>query len=94
MSIEIIKVDFYLKLLKNIITDRLKEHVTIYLYENPKVGNQFHFTNSIYPEASGKHLAIDTPNDYDRASYIYSKINPDKYNLRNIIDILDYYEEE
>jgi spore coat polysaccharide biosynthesis protein SpsF len=53
MSIEIVNVDFYYKVLPKMTTRSWQEHVTLYLYEN-ETGRQFHYRNSKCPSMQGK----------------------------------------
>jgi spore coat polysaccharide biosynthesis protein SpsF len=64
MSVEMVKTSCYEKIFCVINeSPNYQEHVTLYLYDHPEVGNRKYYVNDEYPEASGVHLSIDTPQD-------------------------------
>lgn len=80
MSVEIVKTSFYADLQKTIQKNpRYIEHVTLYLYEHPEVGEQFHHMNIQYPGLSGLQIALDTPEDLTLAKLVMAKLGEDYY---------------
>lgn len=67
MSIEIVNNIFYQRSFQIFTQPEHFEHVTLYFYQNPSYGKQFHFINTICPEAAGIKLALDTPTDFEFA---------------------------
>lgn len=65
MSIEIVRTAFYQESLSNFQLQEHFEHVTLYFYQNPTFGRQYHFVNTICPSAAGIKLALDTQADFD-----------------------------
>ena len=87
MSIEIIKLDYYKKLLPIILTKLdYKEHVTLHLYENEELGKCYFYTNQILPEAAGIQMALDTQEDFGRSKIIIEKFKKEHYHY-NLIEI-------
>ena len=84
MSIEVLKISFYQSIFHNLNTDYYKEHVTIYLYENEKIGAFLFIYNTKVKQAQGLKIAIDTPEDFEKAVDISSKIDLSNYNLKEI----------
>lgn len=70
LSVEILRTSFYSLIYQNLTSDRLKEHVTLFLYENPQLGNRLNFKNNICPFQGSIQLAIDTPADVEMAKKI------------------------
>lgn len=90
MSVEIIKTDFYGKLLPVLKSPKYLEHVTLYLYEHPEKARIFYFLNHAHPKAKGLNLAIDTIKDINFVKKIIQKMELDhtNYNLRDICSII------
>ncbi|MEQ9659588.1 hypothetical protein, partial [Fulvivirga sp.] len=90
MSIEIVRLEHYKNLLKEIITEeRYREHVTLYLYENEL--KSYHFVyNDELKELAGTQLAIDTLEDFEKAITIINSFDQDhiKYNIKEIAEII------
>ena len=96
MSIEIIKVNFYKRVLPFILNDDdYKEHVTLYLYHN-ELGIYKFIKNKEVPEAGGIQMALDTPDDFNRSEVIVKHfIKPHWfYNLSEIHEIYIRLENE
>jgi spore coat polysaccharide biosynthesis protein SpsF len=96
MSVEIVRLKHYASLLKYINeSDRYREHVTLYLYENEVDGYFFHY-NVRVPEASGLQMALDTPDDMLRTEKIIRNFKHDhwNYNLKEIYSIWKSIENE
>ena len=88
MSIEIISIPFLKKVYEKYTEEKYKEHVTLYLYDNPDLGKRKIFINKDYPEAKGLKLAVDTLQDFELLGSILSKLNnKTNYSLQEIISI-------
>jgi len=75
MSVEMVKTSFYEKFLSDINeSPNYQEHVTLYLYDHPEIGNRKYYVNDEYPEASGVHLSIDTPQDAEIAQRMLNQL--------------------
>ena len=91
MSIEIVDVNYYHSLLKEINRSaEYQEHVTLYLYEKADPTQHYYFMNTALPQASGIQLALDTREDFERSSEIISRFGKPHwhYNMKEIMDIL------
>jgi spore coat polysaccharide biosynthesis protein SpsF len=90
MSIEIVRLNHYKDLLKDINTEKqYQEHVTLYLYENEL--NSYHFVyNNELKGMAGIQLAIDTPKDFEKAIAIIDSFDNDhtNYNIKDIAEII------
>ncbi len=75
MSIEIVRTPFYKSLIERFAEDAYLEHVTLYLYDHPKIGRRQYVYNERCPEAKGLKLAVDEAKDFDLASKIIGKMN-------------------
>lgn len=81
MSVEIVKTDFYQSLQEKIQANpRYVEHVTLYLYEHPLEGKQYHHLNMVCPELSGLQIALDEVQDLALAKRVMIKLKDDYYN--------------
>lgn len=94
MSIEIIKCCFYNDILPLLATPRYQEHVTLYLYEHPELGNQYHHKNTQVTEMQGAKMAIDELKDFEFASILMKKLKQQNFDytledLNSIIKNLD-----
>lgn len=74
MSVEFLRTSFYYNLIKMFNNSDYFEHVTLYLYEHKNEGRQYHFYNSICPNAKGRKFAVDTRDDFKFAEKLLSKI--------------------
>ncbi len=80
MSAEILRTSFYEKIQPAIqANDDYKEHVTLYLYEHPDVGNRYYLFNTENPELTGLHLAIDEEKHYLLAQRIVKALGDEYY---------------
>ncbi|MEM9676319.1 MAG: cytidylyltransferase domain-containing protein [Cyclobacteriaceae bacterium] len=80
MSVEMVKTSFYEQVLKAINESaNYQEHVTLYLYDHSKMGNRKYYVNDEYPEASGVHLSIDTPQDSKIAQRMLKRLSKPIY---------------
>ncbi|KGK86068.1 glycosyltransferase family protein [Clostridium sp. HMP27] len=81
-----------IKMKKNAVTDKQKEHVVGYYYDN-----KHKFTHKIYPLSvelkylyKNYRLTIDTKEDFDLIKEIYDKFYIDEYvDLKQVMDYLD-----
>jgi spore coat polysaccharide biosynthesis protein SpsF len=92
MSIEIVRTNYFQDQMEIIQkSDRYKEHVTLYLYENTENGNHYYCFNEEVPEAAGIQLALDTPEDLLTCKQIISKFSKPhwNYNLKEIYEIFE-----
>lgn len=90
MSVEIVDVDYYKKLLSKINkVDKYKEHVTLYFYEKDNPKGHYYFYNNVVPKAKGLHLALDTQDDFKKIKKIINKFSKPhwEYNLKEIYNI-------
>ena len=90
MSIEIIKTSFFREFINEMQDAKYREHVTLYFYDNPQLGNTYTHVNEKYPQAAGLNFAIDTENDFEKASKIAKYFEGVLINkgLREICDAL------
>lgn len=91
MSIEIVNVNYYgevLSLMKG--NANFEEHVTSYFYENVEQEKFKFFYNTMFPNASGIQLALDTMEDFERSRKVINsfKTPQQENNLKEIIEIL------
>jgi spore coat polysaccharide biosynthesis protein SpsF len=77
MSIEIVRNTFYQQSLPLFTQREHFEHVTLYFYQNPEWGRQFHFMNTICPQAGGIKLAVDTQTDFEFAETLIHTMHRD-----------------
>ncbi|MBK1646790.1 hypothetical protein CKO25_19535 [Thiocapsa imhoffii] len=89
MSVEIVRASFYRTSMKTTTEPSHREHVTSWLYENPSLGRRYVYQNTSCPEAAGLQLAIDTPEDLERACQILDRAGPaaGTLNLRQIYEL-------
>jgi spore coat polysaccharide biosynthesis protein SpsF len=89
MSIEIVHVPFYRTIVEQLKTAEDREHVTLWLYQNPQVGRRYVYENRVCPEARGLQLALDTRADFDRLCRILARMerDPASYSLSEIVKL-------
>lgn len=75
MSVEVVSARFYKQQIEKFKDESHFEHVTLYFYENEKVGNFHFFTNDEMEEAKGLKMAVDTQNDFSFVSRIIKKMD-------------------
>ncbi|MDA3894778.1 MAG: N-acetylneuraminate synthase family protein [Desulfobacteraceae bacterium] len=87
MSIEIVRVSFFRRVLGKIQNLEHCEHVTSWLYENEQVGRRYVLKNKHCPEAKGLHLALDTEDDLVRHTSLFERMDnpPATYRLAEIV---------
>jgi len=66
-----------------------REHVTIYLWQNPEIFKQIHLKNNI--DLSKHRWCLDNPEDYEFMKHIFNGLYPIKPNFR-LHDILEFLE--
>jgi spore coat polysaccharide biosynthesis protein SpsF len=90
MSIEIVRISHYNYLLKDINKEKkYQEHVTLYLYENEL--DSYHFVyNDELKKMAGIQLAIDTKEDFEKATAVINLFDRDhtNYNIKSISEII------
>jgi spore coat polysaccharide biosynthesis protein SpsF (cytidylyltransferase family) len=86
MSIEVLRTEFFANTIDSINDPGYREHVTLWLYDNPKIGRRYVYPNRLCPEAAGLDLALDTPEDFVRAENILARAgsSPATLGLRDI----------
>lgn len=86
MSVEIVRVSFFRRVLETIDDEADREHVTKYLYDHPDLGTRYVYVNTAYPAASGLQLALDTPEDFARCERMIASMrgNPAACGLAEI----------
>ncbi|HNB52120.1 MAG TPA: hypothetical protein PK530_09265 [Anaerolineales bacterium] len=86
MSIEIVRTEFYQESLTRFYQREHLEHVTLYFYQNPAFGRQYHFVNTICPSAAGLKLALDTQADFEFVEAMIQAVQTDhtQYHLTDI----------
>ncbi|MCB0634099.1 MAG: NTP transferase domain-containing protein [Saprospiraceae bacterium] len=91
MSIEIARTDFYGEVIRQIAEEKYKEHVTLYLYDHPEEGERHYLYNTRFPGLSGRQMAIDTQEDFARATRIMDRLAPVgyQYTLGDLAKIYD-----
>ena len=89
LGVEIVRTEFYASCLDSMTEDFHREHVTTWFYENQSVGRRYVYENTVCPEAAGLQLAIDTPEDLDRALRILDRAGPapERLNLRQLYEL-------
>lgn len=90
MSIEIVRLIHYKNLLKDINKEKqYQEHVTLYLYENELTSYHFVYNHEL-EEMAGIQLAIDTPDDFEKAVRIIDSFDKEHthYNIKEIAEII------
>lgn len=80
MSIEIVRVSFYQAIFESLTESKYQEHVTLYLYDNPTIGKQFHLLNTKVPKMQGVKMAIDVQEDFDFAVQMMTVLKETDYN--------------
>lgn len=96
MSVEIVNLNYYRKLLPEINANAYyREHVMVYLYDTLEKRRHFYLKNTAMPDAGGLQLALDTPEDFNRASWIIDNIDIPHYqiSMRELLKINSNYEQ-
>jgi len=85
ISIEILKTEFFKRIISRFKTSEQREHVTLYLYEHEsEVGKNYYFYNNICPEAKNIKLAVDDINDLNFIDKIVEKM--DKHHTEYLLN--------
>lgn len=89
LGVEIVRTEFYASWLDSMTENSHREHVTTWFYENPSVGRRYVYRNTVCPEAAGLKLAIDTPEDLERALRILDRAGPapETLNLKQVFQL-------
>lgn len=77
MSVEVVRTEFLEHVLKSVDDPDHREHVTLWLYDNPDVGHRYVYPNRLCPEAAGLDLALDTADDLSHMASILQRAGPD-----------------
>ena len=75
LSLEILKIEFYKVIFGKIISQRDKEHVTSWLYDNENFGTRFYFKNQQFKNLNKFKISIDDHQDVNLAKKIISYNN-------------------
>lgn len=97
MSVEIVRMKFYEALQAKIQANpRYVEHVTLFLYEHPEEGQQYHHLNTLYPKLSGLQIALDTADDLILAQQVMEKLGEDYYScdLKRFQEVIETIQKE
>jgi spore coat polysaccharide biosynthesis protein SpsF len=89
MSVEVVKKDYYAKMIKQFDTADYKEHVTLFFYHNQESGKMRFFRNNELMEAQGQKLAVDTEADFIIAEKIIESMKKDhlSYDWKDIVKL-------
>jgi spore coat polysaccharide biosynthesis protein SpsF len=93
MSVELVNVSFYASQFNTIKQDpNYSEHVTLYFYDFPNLGQFKFFKNDTYPIKQNLKLALDDENDLKKITRIFSlmKKKHTAYNWKEIISFLQH----
>lgn len=90
MSVEVVKTSYYKEVVTRFHSNRHREHVTLYLYENETSGKHYYYTNEECKEAAGLNLAIDTKEDFIFAQHLIEKMGKPHttYNLTRLYQLI------
>ncbi|RAL20195.1 hypothetical protein DL240_18430 [Lujinxingia litoralis] len=90
MSIEIVRTEFMLRLLRHLDAPEHREHVTLALYQRPHLGRRRYVYNTGLPRAAGLHLAIDEFADLARARALVARMTGPHtdYDLARLLQLL------
>lgn len=75
MSVEIVRTAFFKEVMASVEEARLREHVTLHLYENDELGRRYIIRCAGLSGAKGAHFAIDKPEDLERARALVGRMN-------------------
>ncbi len=90
ISVEILKTDFYEKLVPNFKTAEHKEHVTMYLYENESEAGKHHFVYcEADPDVASVKLVLDDDNNFRFIKSIIENMDKDhtRYLFNDICEL-------
>ena len=80
MSVEFVRTSFYEEIQEKIqASDRYREHVTLCLYEDEKLGKQHHHKNTVAPDLAGLDVALDEPKDWELYQEVMEKLGDEFY---------------
>ncbi|RME97646.1 MAG: acylneuraminate cytidylyltransferase [Chloroflexi bacterium] len=66
-----------------------REHVTPYIYRNPKQFNLYALTNNV--DYSALRWTVDTPEDLELIRRIYNHFKQDNFNWRDVLNLLEQH---
>lgn len=93
MSVEIVDMHYYATQLDRIkADDYCNEHVMVCLYKDPPPTDHFYLQNNDLPQAAGIQLALDTPEDFERSSYMLEHMPAGHYDLKTTFEYYRNYE--
>lgn len=89
MSVELVRTSFFETILADVDDGRLREHITLCLYENEELGRRKYIRCPI-PEGSGIQMAIDEPADLRRARRMMKRMDRPhiEYDLADLLRLL------
>jgi spore coat polysaccharide biosynthesis protein SpsF len=96
MSVEIVRTEYYDKLLPEILNDPYqREHVMPLVYEKAKDAKHFYQINKEYPAAAGLQLALDTALDFERTKWMMQHLDlpHTKLRLKDLLHLYQAYEQ-
>lgn len=94
MSVEIVRLGYYADQLDKIRKDPYcNEHVMVCLYKDPAPADHFYLKNEELPEAAAIQLALDTPEDWQRTSWMMQAMPEGNYDLETTFEYYQRYEE-
>ena len=91
MSVEIVDVSFYQKIISQFDQAKYQEHVTLYFYEHESaVKRPYFYENTAVPEPKGLKLALDTQADFERAEKMIMKMDKEHtcYQLQELTELV------
>ena len=65
-----------------------REHVTVYMWQNPELFKQKHLNNEI--DLSAKRWTLDNPEDYEVIKHVYDTLYPQNPHFR-MKDVLEFF---
>lgn len=75
MTVEMVRTAFFKEAMAKVRDARLREHVTLHLYENEVLGRRYIIRCGGVRGAKGADFAIDTPADLERARAMMARMN-------------------
>lgn len=94
MSVEIVRLSYYQEHLDKISNDPYcNEHVMVCLYQEPAPADHFYLKNDALPRAAAIQLALDTPEDWQRTTWMMKAMPQGKYDLETTFEYYQGYEE-
>lgn len=87
MSVEILRTSAFAEALKKADAPRYREHVTLWFYDHPDSCRMQAVKNTAAPDGAGLQLAIDTPDDFERAGYVLAHLGdrPEEGRMQDVV---------